>query len=76
MYICVPVHKSKANANGSRDIEHTRINMDDVTDYRPFKTDGEPDYTAIFFNKNLNKPMVVALVPVEKIDMAIGTLMI
>jgi len=70
-FIVLPIQSNK-EGRSDEDLEQTRIAVDSILDYRPFKSDDGKKRTVFFFKKESGKKQLVSPVPVEAVDKALN----
>ncbi len=72
MFIKVEVDPEDEEGN-KRGHEPVRINVNYITDYRPWLNNKRESKTVFFFDKRLKKPKIIANISVEEVDEMLNT---
>tara|TARA_R110000751_G_scaffold238307_2_gene339144 strand:- start:637 stop:891 length:255 start_codon:yes stop_codon:yes gene_type:complete len=72
-FIVLPIQNNKEGRT-SGELEDTRISVESILDYRPFKSDDGVKRTVFFFKKESGKRQLVSPVSTESVDKALSAI--
>lgn len=72
-FIVLPIQNNR-EGRSNEDLEQTRIAIDSILDYRPFRSDDGIERTVFFFKKELGKKQLVSPVPTEEVDKVLNAI--